>query len=92
MRGHTGSVSTMDTGVLDTKSSKQKMNTRSLTETEFVGTSEVLPKTIFTCFFMEGQGYKIKFNVLAKDNESEIKLLNNGRNSCTWNSKHITIK
>ena len=41
---------------------------------------------------MEGQGYKIKWNVLAKDNESEIKMLNNGRDSCTWNSKHIAIK
>jgi len=92
MRGHTGSVSTMGTGVLDTKSSKQKMNTRSSTETEFVGTSEALPKTIFRCFFMEAQGYKIKYNVLGKDNESEIKLLKNGRDSCTWNSKHIAIK
>ena len=92
MRGHTGSISTMGTGVLDAKSSKQKMNTRSLTETEFVGTSEALPKTIFRCFFMEAQGYKIKYNVLGKDNESEIKLLKNGRDSCTWNSKHIAIK
>ena len=75
MRGHTGSITTMGTGVLDTKSSKQKMNTRSSTETEFVGTSEALPKTIFRCHFMEAQGYKIKWNVLGKDNESEMKLL-----------------
>jgi hypothetical protein len=92
MRGHTGSITTMGTGVLDSKSSKQKMNTRSSTETEFVGTSEALPKTIFRCHFMEAQGYKIKWNVLAKDNESEMKLLKNGRDSCTWNSKHIAIK
>lgn len=92
MRGHTGSVVTMGTGVIDTKSSKQKMNTRSSTECEFVGTSEALPRTIFRNLFMEGQGYKIKWNVLAKDNESEIKMLNNGRDSCTWNSKHIAIK
>ena len=92
IRGHTGSISTMGTGVLDTKSSKQKMNTRSSTETEFVGTSEALPKSIYRCHFMEGQGYTIKWNVLGKDNESEIKLLKNGRDSCTWNSKHIAIK
>ena len=30
--------------------------------------------------------------MLAKDNESGIKLLKNGRDSCTWNSKHIAIK
>jgi hypothetical protein len=83
MRGHTGSVISMGTGVIDTKSSKQKMNTRSSTECEFVGTSEALPRTIYRNLFMEGQGYKIKWNVLAKDNESEIKMLNNGRDSIT---------
>ena len=79
MRGHTGSVITMGTGVINTKSSKQKMNTRSSTETEFVGTSEALPKTIYHNLFMEGQGYSIKWNVLCKDNNSEIKMLKNGR-------------
>lgn len=55
MRGHTGSIVTMGTGVIDTKSSKQKMNSRSPSETEFVGTSEALPKTIYRSHFMEGQ-------------------------------------
>ena len=31
-------------------------------------------------------------NLLAKDNDSEIKLLKNGRDSCAWNSRHIGIK
>ena len=92
MRGHTGSVITMGTGVIDTKSSKQKMNTRSSTECEFVGKSEALPKTIYYNLFMEGQGYKTKWNILCKDNELEIKMLKNGRDSCTWNSKHIAVK
>jgi len=34
MRGHTGAVSTLGKGVVHTKSSKQKMNTKSSTETE----------------------------------------------------------
>ncbi|GFH55411.1 hypothetical protein CTEN210_11887 [Chaetoceros tenuissimus] len=92
MHGHTGSVVTMGTGVIDTKSNKQKMNTRSSMECEFVGTSEALPHTIFPNLFMEGQGYEIKWNVLVNDNVTEIKMLNNGRDSCTWNLKHITIK
>lgn len=41
---------------------------------------------------MEGHGYKIKWIVLTKDNESEIKMINNGWDSCTWNLKHIAIK
>ena len=67
------------------------MNTRSSTETEHVGTSEYLPKPIFFELFMGAQGYKPK-KILAKDNESEIRMLVNGRKSCTSNSKHVAIK
>ena len=92
MRGHTGQIITMGTGVIDQKASKQKMNTRSSTECELVGTSEGLPKNIYFEMFMEEQGYKLTNNVLAKDNESEIKILKNGRDSCTSNMKHVAIK
>jgi len=55
---------TFGTGVVDQKSSKQKMNTRSSTECDHVGTREYLPKNIYFEMFMEGQGYKLKMNVL----------------------------
>ena len=67
------------------------MNTRSSTETEHVGTSEYLPKPIFFELFMKAQGYEPKM-ILAKDNESEIRMLINGKDSCTSNSKHVAIK
>ena len=91
MRGHTGGITSFGTGIVDQKSSKQKMNTRSSTETEHVGTSEYLPKPIYFELFMEAQGYKPK-TILAKDNESEIRMLVNGKKSCTSNSKHVAIK
>ena len=53
MMGHTGQIITMGTGVLDQKASKQKMNNRSSTECEHVGTSEGLPKNIYFEMFME---------------------------------------
>jgi len=40
---------------------------------------------------MEAQGYKSK-TVLAKENESEIQKLTNGKDSCISNSKHVAIK
>ena len=40
---------------------------------------------------MAAQGYKTK-TTLAKDNESEIRMLLNGKKSCTSNSKHVAIK
>ncbi|WP_288992895.1 Ty1/Copia family ribonuclease HI, partial [uncultured Marinobacter sp.] len=91
MRGHTGGVTSFGTGIVDEKSSKQKMNTRSSTETEHVGTSKYLPKPIFFELFMGAQGYK-PHTILAKDNESEIRMLVNGKASCTSNSKHVAIK
>ena len=92
MRGHTGGLITFGTGVVDQKSSTQKMNSRSSTETEQIGTSEYLPKNIYFQMFFEGQGYKLRTNYLCKDNESEMKLINNGVDSATWNSKHIGVK
>jgi len=41
MRGHTGGITSYGTGIVDEKLSKQKMNTRSFTETEHVGTSKI---------------------------------------------------
>ena len=43
MRGHTGGVMSVGTGTIHCKSSKQKLNTRSTTESELVGVSEYLP-------------------------------------------------
>jgi hypothetical protein len=91
MRDHTGGITSYRTGIVDEKSSKQKMNTRSSTETEHVGTSEYLPKPIFFQLFIEAQGYKPNI-ILAKDNESEIRMLVNGKAPCTSNSKHVAIK
>ena len=83
MRGHTGGITSFGTGVVDQKSSKQKMSTRSSTKIEHVGTSEYLPKPT--------QGYK-SHTILGKDNESEIRMLRNRKRSCTSNSKHVAIK
>lgn len=92
MRGHTGGCVSFGTGIIDEKSSKQKMNTRSSTETEIVGTSEYLPKNIYFELFMEAQGYKLESNKLAQDNQSAMKMERNGKDSCSSNSKHIAIK
>jgi hypothetical protein len=69
MRGHNGGTITFGTGVLNVKSSKQKMNSRSSNETEVIGNSEYLPYNIWFDYFMEAQGYPLKSNILWQDNE-----------------------
>ena len=51
MRGHTGWKMSMGTVTVHSKSSKQKLNTRSTTESEVVGVSEYLPYDIWQMNF-----------------------------------------
>ena len=79
-------------GVLHGKSSKQKLNVKSSTEAEIVGTSEYMPYNVWFNHFMEAQGYKIEDNILFQDNQSAIRMKNSGRRSCTGNSRRMNIR
>jgi hypothetical protein len=74
------------------KSSKQKLNTKSSTEAELVGASDYLPNTIWAKMFLGAQGYDVKENTFAQDNQSAMKLEMNGRASCGQKSRHIDIR
>ena len=92
MRSHIGGIASFGIGAVHTKSLMAKINTRSTCESELVGVSEYLPYNIWTLMFMEHQGYEMTDNVIYQDNKSAILLERNGRNSCTGNSRHISIK
>jgi len=92
MRGHMGGVMSLGHGIVHGKSSKQKINVKSSTESELVGLSEYLPYNLWLRMFMSDQGYSLKNNIIFQDNQSAIKMEKNGRNSCTGNSRHIDIR
>ena len=92
MRSHTGGMMSFGIGALHTKSTKQKLNTKSSTEAELVGVSEYLPYHIWLLNFLKHQGYDVKEKLLFQDNESTIKMEVNGRNLCTGNSRHVDIR
>jgi hypothetical protein len=92
MKSHTGGVMSLGRGTIMCKSTKQKLNTKSSTEAEFVGASDCLPNTIWAKMFLESQGHKIKTNTLFQDNQSAMKLEVNGRASCGQKSRHIDIR
>ena len=46
-KGHTGGFVSLGRGTIHKKSSKQKINTKSLTESEVVGTSDFIPRTMW---------------------------------------------
>ena len=67
MRRHTGGCITLRSGMIHCKSSKQKLNTKTSTETEVVGASDYLPFTIWVKYFIETQGYAVKKNDFNQD-------------------------
>jgi hypothetical protein len=92
MKSHTGGVISFGAGGIICKSTKQKLNTKSSTEAEFVGASDYLPNTLWVKMFLEAQGYVVQSSIFEQDNESAIKLESNGRISAGPKSRHIDIR
>ena len=42
--------------------------------------------------FLREQGYPINSSIVYQDNQSAMKMITNGRMSCTGNSKHVDIR
>jgi hypothetical protein len=64
MKSHTGGAMSLGLGIIYGTSKRQKLNTKSSTESELVGTDDVMPQVLWTMYFLEAQGYKIDDNVL----------------------------
>ena len=92
MRGHMGGLMTMGVGVIQGKASKQKLNTKSSTETEVVGASDYIPWSVWAKRFLEGQGYVLRRNIFYQDNQSAMRIESNGQKSCGEKSRHIDIR
>jgi Reverse transcriptase (RNA-dependent DNA polymerase) len=92
MRGHSGGGLSMGRGFPIVSSTKQKLNTRSSTETEIVGADDFMPAICWTRYFLEAQGYQVHDNVLFQDNRSAILLEKNGKASSSKRTKHINIR
>ena len=72
------------------KSSKQKIVTRSATESGLVGISDALFQILWTREFLIRQGLTIGPTAVYQDNQSTIFLANEGR-STSERSRHIKI-
>jgi hypothetical protein len=92
MRGHTGGGLSMGRGFPITTSSKQKLNTRSSTESELVAVDDCMPAIIWTRRFLEAQGYGVKENIVFQDNQSAMLLEKNGKASSSKRTKHISVR
>ena len=73
-------------------STKQKLNTSSSTTSELVGVDQVLPMVMWTPLFLEAQGYKVKNNIVYQDNKSMILLEKNGKRSSGKRTRVLNIR
>jgi len=92
MRGHSGGGLSLGRGFPIVGSTKQKLNTRSSTETEIVGVDDFMPAVCWSRYFMAAQGYAVKDNIVYQDNLSSILLEKNGRASSSKRTKHINVR
>jgi hypothetical protein len=92
MRGHSGGGLSLGRVFSIVSSTKQKLNTRSSTETDIVGAENFMPAICWTRYFMKAQGYGVKNNVLFHDNKSSIILEKNWKASSSKRTKHINIR
>jgi hypothetical protein len=91
MQSHTGGVMSMGVGAIYSSSQKQKMNTKSSTEAELVGINDILPQALWTKYFLEAQGYGTN-SLLYQDNQSTMRLAENGKASSGKRTRHINIR
>ena len=92
MKSHTGSVFTMGKGAILSSSNKQKVNSRSSTESELFGVDDKIAKVLWTKRFLEWQDFEVKLNIIYQDNTSSIKLEENGKESSGKRTRHFDIK
>ncbi len=92
MHGHTGGGLTLERGFPISVSTKQKLNTRSSTESELVRVDDMMPIICWTHYFLLSQGYGIIENLLLQDNRSSILLEQNRRASSGKRTRHINIR
>ena len=82
----------MGRGFPITASMKQKLNTRSSTESELVAVDQMMLAILWTRLFLEAQGYGVTENVIYQDNQAAILLEKNGKASSGKRTKHINMR
>ena len=92
MRSHTGGTFSLGRGCITSKSSKQKINSKSSTEAELIAVDDLMSAVIWTNEFMKEQGYDVKDCLVYQDNKSAILLEKNGKASSGKRTKHLNVR
>jgi hypothetical protein len=94
-KGHTGIIISMgiNGGPIYTKSTKQKLVSRSSTESELIALTECVSHIIWMRSTMESLGLKQHAaTIIYEDNTSTIHMANSGKGGKTGNTRHINVR
>jgi hypothetical protein len=90
MRSHSGVCISLGRGAYYSKSTAQKLNTTSSCEAELVALSKGMQQSLWSSYFIEEQGYPRHPITVLQDNQSTVRLVENGRPTSEL-SRHIRI-
>jgi hypothetical protein len=90
-KGHTGGLVTLGAGPVNVDSSKQRLNSKSSSETEVIAQSDYLSEVVWVRDFLMEQGYDVGPATFYQDNTSAIALAEKGR-STNKRTRHIGIR
>ena len=88
MKSHTGGLMTMGSGGVINVSRKQKMVSKSSTETELIASDNIANTITWANYFLEAQGYKNNGTKLLQDNKSCMLLHINRKASSSKRTPH----
>jgi hypothetical protein len=91
-KGHRGSLLTFGKGATTSSSTKEKIPSKSLSESEIIALHDKSSDILWTRQFLEVQGYNISTNVVFQDNMSIFSLTKNGYVTSSKHTKHINAK
>jgi hypothetical protein len=90
-KSQTGGLITLGRGPIWAKSTRQKLNSKSSTEAELIGVSDVLSQVLWTRDYLIEQGYSVAPATVFQDNLSTMALANRGF-SKSEKTRHIAIR
>jgi hypothetical protein len=91
-KGHTGSLLTLGKGATTSLSNKQKIPSKSSTQSEIIGLYDKTSDILWMRNFLEAQGYAISIKIVCQDNMSTLSLAKNCHLSSSKCTKDIKAK
>jgi hypothetical protein len=90
-KSHSGMVISIGVGPVDLRSTKQKLTTKSSTESELVSLSDMCGRVIWQRDFLIGQGMLPRAAKVLQDNQSAMALIKRG-SSNSERTRHVAIR